>query len=42
MKRTLTDNEILEDYKRFVRHEAMRANAMQNYVAMAIINEIMK
>ena len=40
MQMTLTDKEILEDYKRFIRHEAMRANAMQDYVAMVIINEI--
>ena len=42
MKRTLTDKEILEDYKRFLRHEAMRANACQDYVSMLIINEINK
>lgn len=40
MKRTLTDKEILEDYRRFLRHEAMRANAMQDYVSMLIIDEI--
>ena len=40
MKRTLTDKEILEDYRRFLRHESMRANTMQEYVGMLIINEI--
>jgi len=42
MKRTLTDKEIIDDYKRFLRHEAMRANVMQDYVSMLIINEINK
>ena len=40
MRSTLTDEEILEDYRRFLRHEAMRANVMQEYVGMLIINEI--
>ncbi len=40
MNRTLTDKDIIEDYRRFLRHESMRANVMQDYVAMVIINEI--
>lgn len=42
MERTLSDKEIIEDYKRFLRHEAMRANTMQDYVAMLVLNEINK
>lgn len=42
MERTLTDKEILEDYKRFLRHEAMRANATQSYVGSLIIEFINK
>lgn len=40
MQKTLTDKEILEDYKRFIRQEAMRANTMQDYISMLIIEEI--
>lgn len=40
MERTLTDKEILEDYKRFIRHEAMRMNTTQDYVMMVIMEQI--
>ena len=33
---TLTDKEIIEDYERFVRHEAMRANTSQGHVGSLI------
>jgi hypothetical protein len=37
MKPTLTDKEIIEDYQRFIRHEAMRANCSQNRVGSLIV-----
>lgn len=37
MKATLTDKEIVEDYLRFIRHEAMRSNTSQNYVGSLIV-----
>jgi hypothetical protein len=35
---TLTDKEVYEDYKRFLRHEAMRANCKQSDI-LKIIND---
>jgi hypothetical protein len=35
---TITEKEMIEDFKRFVRHEAMRANTTQENV-LNIINE---
>ena len=32
----MTDNEIKEDFWRFIRHEAMRANCTQDEVLKAI------
>ena len=37
MEASLTDKEIIDDYLRFVRHEAMRANTTQNRVGSLII-----
>lgn len=42
MNTTLTDEEIIEDYQRFVRHEAMRANTTQSHVGSLIIEHINK
>lgn len=42
MKVTLSDKEIIEDYLRFVRHEAMRANTSQSNVGSLIIEYINK
>lgn len=39
---TLTDKEIIDDYQRFLRHEAMRANTSQNYVGSLIVEHINK
>ena len=39
---TLTDEEIIEDYERFVRHEAMRANTSQNHIGSLIVDYINK
>ena len=29
---TITDKEIREDFQRFIRHEAMRANCTQDHI----------
>ena len=42
MNTTLTDKEIIEDYQRFVRHKAMRANTTQNHVWSLIVEYINK
>jgi hypothetical protein len=42
MNVTLSDKEIIEDYERFVRHEAMRANTSQSHVGSLIIDYINK
>lgn len=42
MKKSLSDKEIIEDYERFVRHEAMRANTTQSHVGSLIIELINK
>ena len=42
MSATLTDKEIIEDYLRFVRHEAMRANTSQSHVGSLIVEYINK
>ena len=33
---TITEQEIKEDYKRFVRHEAMRANCSQEEIVRVL------
>jgi len=38
MKKNLTDKEIVEDFKRFLRHEAMRANTIQNVVQDLVVD----
>lgn len=40
MTATLTDMEIIEDYERFVRHEAMRANTSQSRIGSLIVEYI--
>ena len=42
MNPTLTDKEIIEDYVRFVRHEAMRANTTQDKVISLVIEYMKK
>lgn len=42
MKVTLSDKEIINDYERFVRHEAMRANTTQSHIGSLIIEYINK
>lgn len=42
MMATLTDEEIIEDYERFVRHEAMRANTSQSHIGSLIVDYINK
>ena len=37
---TISEDEIKQDYLRFIRHEAMRANCMQEDVIKIIKNEI--
>lgn len=39
---TLTDEEIIKDYERFVRHEAMRANTSQSRIGSLIVEYINK
>ena len=39
---TLTDEEIIKDYERFIRHEAMRANTSQGHVGSLIVEYINK
>lgn len=39
---TLSKKEVIEDYKRFIRHEAMRANASQTEIGSIIIEFINK
>ena len=36
---TITEQEIKEDYKRFVRHEAMRANCSQEEVVKILFKD---
>ena len=35
---TLTEEEIREDFQRFIRHEAMRANTTQDVITKIIEN----
>ena len=35
---TISDSEIREDYRRFLRHEAMRANASQDEIRKILLN----
>ena len=42
MNATLTDKEIIEDYRRFLRHEAMRANTSVDHVGSLIVDFINK
>ena len=37
---TLTEKEIKDDFWRFIRHEAMRANCSQNEVIRIINNKV--
>lgn len=36
---TLSEKEIFEDFQRFIRHEAMRANCLQNEIKRIINGE---
>jgi len=36
---TITDKEIREDFQRFIRHEAMRANCMQEDIVRILCKE---
>lgn len=35
----MTDKEIRDDFQRFIRHEAMRANCTQDYIKEIIYGE---
>lgn len=39
MSKSLSDKEIYEDYLRFIRHEAMRANTSQEEIKRIINGE---
>ena len=38
MKCNMTDKEVIEDFCRFIRHEAMRANTTQDKIGTIIVD----